>query len=178
MITAAQQTLLSESIRSIPDFPRRGIRFKDVTTLLKQAGLFSLVVDEMAAFYRNAGITQVVAVESRGFLTGGALAYALGAGIVPVRKAGKLPAETFSATYELEYGNDTIQIHRDALGPHDVVLLHDDLLATGGTALAAIELIRNFNIKKLYLGFLIELDFLEGRKRLSSHAEVFSIIHL
>jgi adenine phosphoribosyltransferase len=119
----------------------------------------------------------VVSVESRGFLTGGALAYKLGAGIVPVRKTGKLPAETYSATYELEYGHDTIHIHRDALTPDDVVLLHDDLLATGGTALAAIDLIGKFKVKKLFIGFLVELDSLEGRKRLSPHGEVFSIIH-
>jgi len=177
MITPAQKTVLSESIRSIPDFPRKGILFKDVTTLLKEAGLFTLVVDEMTSHYRDAGITRVVSVESRGFITGGALAYNLGAGIVPVRKAGKLPAETYSATYELEYGCDTIQIHRDALSPDDVVLLHDDLLATGGTALAAIDLIRRFQVKKLFIGFLVELDFLEGRKRLLPHGEVYSIIH-
>jgi adenine phosphoribosyltransferase len=178
MITATQKSRLIDSIRCIPDFPRKGILFRDVTTMLKQPELLAMVVDETAGHYRDAGITRVVSVESRGFLTGGALACKLGAGIVPVRKTGKLPADTYSVTYDLEYGQDTLHIHRDALSDQDVVLLHDDLLATGGTALAAIELVQKFNVKQLYLSFLIELDMLKGRNRLAPFGEVFTLIHL
>lgn len=178
MITDTQKSRLISSIRSIPDFPRKGILFRDVTTMLKQPELLAMAVDETATHYREAGITQVVSVESRGFLTGGALACKLGAGIVPVRKTGKLPADTYSVTYDLEYGKDTLHIHRDALSDQDVVLLHDDLLATGGTALAAVELVQKFKVKQLYLSFLIELDALQGRNRLTPFGEVFTLIHL
>jgi adenine phosphoribosyltransferase len=118
-----------------------------------------------------------VAIESRGFITGGALAYRLGAGLVPVRKPGKLPADTFSQTYDLEYGKDSLEIHRDALSPDDVVLLHDDLLATGGTALAAIELIKLFKVKYIYVSFIVELDFLKGRNRIHPPFEIYSMVH-
>ena len=168
---------LKSSIRNIPDFPRKGIQFKDITTAIKQPEIFNLIIDHTAGHFYNMGITKVVAIESRGFITGGALAYKLGAGFVPVRKPGKLPAETYSRTYELEYGKDCLDIHKDALQSKDVVLLHDDLLATGGTALAAIELLRCFNIKRIFISFIVELDFLKGRQRLSPPFDIFTMVH-
>jgi len=178
MITQAEHLLLKEAIRNVPDFPTKGILFKDITTAIRKPELFALIVDDLALHYRAMGITRVVAVESRGFITGGALAYKLGAGIVPVRKQGKLPAETFSITYDLEYGKDTLEIHKDALDEDDTVLLHDDLLATGGTALAVINLLQNFNIHRIYTCFIIELEFLHGIQKLTPYTEVYSLIHL
>jgi len=132
--------LLEESIRTIPDFPKKGIQFKDITTALKEPLIFKFLVDHIYAYYKAKNITKVVAVESRGFIAGGAIAARLGAGFVPVRKPGKLPAETYSATYTLEYGEDKLEIHKDALSSDDVILLHDDLLATGGTTAAGKKL--------------------------------------
>jgi adenine phosphoribosyltransferase len=169
--------MLRESIRTIPDFPRPGIQFKDITTLLKQPELFRHVVDTASAYYRDKGITRTVAIESRGFITGGALAAGLGTGFVPMRKPGKLPAAVYRKSYSLEYGEDALEIHQDALSSADIVLLHDDLLATGGTVLAAIDLINRFNVKKIYLNFIVELDFLKGRDRLTSSYDIFSQIH-
>jgi adenine phosphoribosyltransferase len=177
MITQTDCELLKSSIRNIPDFPKKGIQFKDITTALKKPEVFSMIVGDISNHYRDLGITRVVAIESRGFITGGAVACQLGAGFVPIRKLGKLPALTFSRQYDLEYGNDSLEIHQDALGPQDTVLLHDDLLATGGTALAAIELLGNFNVRKIYVCFIIELDFLQGRQRLSPYSDVYSLIH-
>jgi adenine phosphoribosyltransferase len=168
---------IKDSIRNIPDFPVKGIQFKDITTTIKQPALFNLIIDQIASHYANMGITKVIAIESRGFITGGAIAYKLGAGLVPVRKPGKLPAETYSRTYELEYGQDSLEIHCDALQSNDVVLLHDDLLATGGTAMAALDLIKRFNINKVLVSFIVELDFLKGRQRLSPSYEVYSMVH-
>jgi adenine phosphoribosyltransferase len=168
---------IKESIRNIPDFPVKGIQFKDITTAIRQPVLFNLIIDQIAGHYLNKGITKVVAIESRGYIAGGALAYKLGAGFVPVRKPGKLPAETYAKTYDLEYGKDSLEVHRDALRSDDVVLLHDDLLATGGTALAALDLIGMFNISKVYVSFIIELDFLKGSTRLSPPYEVYSVVH-
>lgn len=168
---------IKTSIRNIPDFPVKGIQFKDITTAIKQPELFQLIVEQIASHYQDKGITKIVAIESRGFITGGALAYRLGAGIVPVRKPGKLPAEIFSKSYDLEYGQDSLEIHRDALQHDDVVLLHDDLLATGGTALAALDLISRFDIRQVYVCFIIELDFLNGRQKLSPPYDVMSIVH-
>ncbi len=169
--------ILKKSIRNVPDFPIRGIQFKDITTLLKQPALFRHVIEQFALYCEGKGITKTVAVESRGFITGGAIASRLGSGFVPIRKPGKLPAEVFSISYALEYGENTIEIHRDALVADDVVLLHDDLLATGGTALAALELIRRFHVRQVYACFIAELDFLKGRERLAPECEVFSLIH-
>jgi adenine phosphoribosyltransferase len=168
---------IKESIRNIPDFPVKGIQFKDITTAIKQPLLFNQITDEIANHYEHKGITKVMAIESRGFIIGGALAYKLNAGFVPVRKPGKLPSSTYSVTYDLEYGKDSLEMHQDALHSSDIILIHDDLLATGGTALAALNLIRRFNIKKAYVSFIVELDFLNGRKKLSPPFEVFSLIH-
>jgi len=177
MISDASIEAFKASIRNVPDFPVKGIQFKDITTALKQPRLLHTIVDQIASHYQNKGITKVVAIESRGFITGGALAYRLGAGMVPVRKPGKLPAQTYSKTYDLEYGQDTLEIHQDALQSDDIVLLHDDLLATGGTALAALDLISRFSIREVYISFIIELDFLKGRQKLSPPFDVTSIIH-
>ena len=132
--------------------------------------------DEIVNLYRAYGITKVVGIESRGFILAPAVAMELGAGFVPVRKPGKLPAETIEVSYAKEYGTDTIQMHKDALNENDVVLLHDDLLATGGSMAAALELVRKFGVKKVYINFIVELEFLEGRKVLGNDVEVSSLL--
>ena len=165
-------------IRNIPDFPVKGIQFKDITTALQQPECLRWMRDEMVNLYKNKGITKIVGIESRGFIIAPAVAMELGVGFVPIRKPGKLPAETVEISYQKEYGVDTIQIHKDALCAGDVVLLHDDLLATGGTMAAAIELVKKFGVKKVYVNFLIELDFLNGRQVLEQGAEVDSLIHM
>ena len=165
-------------IRNIPDFPVKGIQFKDITTALQQPDCLRWMRDEMVNLYKNKGITKIVGIESRGFIIAPAVAMELGVGFVPIRKPGKLPAETVEISYQKEYGVDTIQIHKDALSADDVVLLHDDLLATGGTMAAAIELVKKFGVKKVYVNFLIELDFLNGRELLEKGAEVDSLIHM
>ncbi len=162
-------------VRDVPDFPKPGIVFKDITTLLKDAEALRSIIDAMADRYRGKKVDAVVAVEARGFMLGAAIAYRLGAGIVPVRKKGKLPAETYRESYELEYGTDTLEIHRDALDPGSSVLIVDDLLATGGTALATAKLVRDAGGDVLEIVFLIELGFLEGRARLGD-LPVFSFI--
>ncbi|GAB1416783.1 adenine phosphoribosyltransferase [Paludibacter sp.] len=164
------------SIRNVPDFPKPGIMFKDITTAMKDPEILRFIVDEMYEHYKDKGITKVVGVESRGFVLGSILAYKLGAGFVLLRKPGKLPAETFSYSYDLEYGQDSLEIHKDAIEEGDVVLLHDDLLATGGSANAAIKLLEHFDIKSLYVSFLIELAFLNGRGKLQNVTEVKSLI--
>ena len=165
-------------IRNIPDFPMKGIQFKDITTALQQPDCLRWMRDEMVNLYKNKGITKIVGIESRGFIIAPAVAMELGVGFVPIRKPGKLPAETVEISYQKEYGVDTIQMHKDALSADDVVLLHDDLLATGGTMAAAIELVEKFGVKKVYVNFLIELDFLNGRQLLEKGAEVDSLIHM
>ena len=165
-------------IRNIPDFPMKGIQFKDITTALQQPDCLRWMRDEMVNLYKNKGITKIVGIESRGFIIAPAVAMELGVGFVPIRKPGKLPAETVEISYQKEYGVDTIQMHKDALSADDVVLLHDDLLATGGTMAAAIELVKKFGVKKVYVNFLIELDFLNGRELLEKGAEVDSLIHM
>lgn len=157
---------LRAAIRDIPDFPKKGILFRDITTLLKEGVLFREAVDLFVNRYVTQKIDAVIGIESRGFLFGSALAYKLGCGVVPIRKAGKLPAETYEVTYALEYGEDKIQIHKDALEPNSRVVLIDDLLATGGTMRAAIDLVKKFdNVKIVETAFLIELADLEGRKQ-------------
>ncbi len=155
-------------IRDIPDFPKPGIIFKDITPLLAHGPALRWTVDHFAERYRGA-IDMVLAIESRGFLIGAALAYALGVGLALVRKRGKLPAQTYAADYELEYGVDRLEIHRDAFGHPCRVLIVDDLLATGGTASAAIELVERLGGEVVECAFIIELGFLEGRSRLQPH---------
>ena len=136
---------LKDAVRNIPDFPTPGIQFKDLTTLLKQPDLLRELSDILYETYRDKGITKVVGIESRGFIMGPILATRIGAGFVPIRKPGKLPADTIQISYDKEYGKDTIQIHRDAISPEDIVLIHDDLLATGGTMRAAYDLVKTFS---------------------------------
>jgi len=166
---------LAALIRDVPDFPVEGILFKDITTLLQDADAFREAVDALASRYADREIGQVVAIESRGFLLGAPLAYKLGAGLVPIRKAGKLPAKTISAEYSLEYGTATLEMHVDAIHPGDKVLLVDDLLATGGSAKAATDLIERLGGVIVGVAFLIELEFLQGAKQLEGH-DVFSLI--
>lgn len=167
----SQKTIenLKDSIRSIPDFPKKGILFRDITTLLKDARKFRDAVEIIAAKYQEKKIDKVAAVEARGFIFGGALAYKLGAGFVPIRKKGKLPAEVHEVTYQLEYGQDTLQVHRDAICPQDKVLIVDDLLATGGTAEATCRLIEESGAEIIGIEFLIELTDLRGREKLKEY---------
>ncbi len=158
---------IKAAIRDVPDFPTPGIVFKDIAPILADPGLFRAVIDHFAERHRDAGIQVVAGVEARGFIFGSALAYALGIGFVPIRKKGKLPWQTVEASYDLEYGSATIEVHADAVSPGARVLLFDDLLATGGTAAAAAGLIREIGGTVVEIDFLIELAFLEGRKRLS-----------
>ena len=152
---------LKKFIREVPDFPQEGINFKDITTLLKDKDAFSKVVDSITLNFKDKGITKIVSLESRGFIIGGALAHQLNAGFVPIRKAGKLPSETISISYELEYGTDSVEIHKDSLSKNDIVLIHDDLLATGGTAWAALQLVKKFDVQKVYLSFICDLAFIK-----------------
>jgi len=167
---------VENAIRNVPDFPKKGIQFKDITTALKNPEVFRFMADLLYGQYKDRGITKVVGIESRGFILGSILAYRLNAGFVPIRKPGKLPAETFSKSYSLEYGEDRLEIHKDALSENDVVLLHDDLLATGGSAGAAMDLIQLFGVKKLMISFIIELSFLEGIKKFPPETEIYSMI--
>jgi adenine phosphoribosyltransferase len=162
-------------IRSVPNFPKTGILFYDITTLLKDARALKAILDHMASRYRDQDIDIVLGVESRGFIFAGALAYQLGAGFAPVRKLGKLPAETLKVNYDLEYGQDTLEIHKDAIGQGQRVLVADDLLATGGTAVAVTRLVEELGGRVAGLVFLVELEFLGGRKKLSGY-EVFSLL--
>ncbi len=157
---------LRSHIRSIPDFPKPGVMFRDITTLLKDARAFKHAVDALSAPFTGDRIDVVLAAEARGFIFGGCVAERLGAGFVPVRKLGKLPAETVRRTYELEYGTDTLTVHRDAIAPGDRVLVLDDLLATGGTVKACCELVEELGGEVVACAFLIELPFLGGRARL------------
>ena len=156
---------LIKNLRNVPDFPIPGIQFKDVSTLFKNAECLKIMTDELYEMYKDKGITKVVGIESRGFVVGAALAYKLGAGFVMCRKPGKLPADTRKESYMKEYGKDTIEIHSDAITEDDVVLLHDDLLATGGSMKAAYNLVQHFHPKKVYMNFIIEIkdEGLHGR---------------
>ncbi len=166
---------IESKIRSIPDFPREGIIFRDITTLIKDRDAFDYVVNEFYEHYKNKRIDKVVSVESRGFIFGSVLAYKLGAGFVPIRKPGKLPAEVIRQEYQLEYGTDSMEIHKDAITPGDKVLVHDDLLATGGTVAAACKLIERLHGEIEGICFLIELTPLNGRKVIPDK-DVFSLI--
>ena len=169
--------IVKKSIRNIPDFPKPGIHFKDVTTAYQDGAIFNYTASQIFEHYKNCGITKVIGIESRGFILGSVLSHQLGAGFVPIRKSGKLPAEIYSQSYDLEYGSDTLEIHQDGLTAEDVVLIHDDLLPTGGTVNAAIELVRKFGISKIYVNFFVSLDFLEGAKKIDSTVPVWSLIH-
>lgn len=158
-------------IRDIKDFPAKGVIFKDLTTVFKDARGLHDMSEELAKIYRDKGVTKVVGIESRGFIFGSILANELGAGFVPARKPGKLPADTISISYDKEYGKDTIEIHRDAITEDDIVIIHDDVLATGGTMTAAYNLVKSLNPKKIYINFIIEIAALEGRKNLPAEAE-------
>lgn len=162
-------------IRNVPDFPKKGILFRDITTILNRKKLFEEIIDDLADRYRGKKIDAVVAVESRGFIFGSALAYKLGAALIPVRKKGKLPYKTLSATYALEYGEDTLEIHEDAFKPGSRVLLIDDLLATGGTISAVVELVKKLKAKIVEVAFIIELSELKGRSKMKN-VPVYSMV--
>jgi adenine phosphoribosyltransferase len=169
---------LDTFIRDIPDFPKEGIVFKDITPLLGDRDAFRAAVDKLAEHFAAAGVTKVMGAEARGFIFGGALAYTLRAGFVPARKPGKLPWKTTSHTYDLEYGTDTLEVHTDAIDADDVVLIVDDVLATGGTAAAKAALVDKMGAKVAGFAFLIELDFLDGREKLGDAVDVVSLIHV
>lgn len=171
---------LLKHLRNVPDFPIPGIQFKDVSTLYKNPKCLKTMVNELYELYKDKGITKVVGIESRGFVVGAALAVKLGAGFVMCRKPGKLPAETRKETYMKEYGKDTIEIHTDAIDKKDIVLLHDDLLATGGSMKAAYNLVKQFNPKKIYINFIIELTIegLNGRAAFDKDVEMTTLIKI
>ncbi len=170
--------LLVDNIRKVPDYPVKGIMFFDVTTLFKNHRCLMEIVDAICDMYRDKGITKVAGVESRGFVVGAAVAAKLGAGFVPVRKPGKLPAEVVSESYSKEYGTDIIEMHTDAIEPSDVVLVHDDILATGGTASAAVRLVKKFNPKAVYANFIIDIVDIPRSRPIPSDVEVSSLLQL
>lgn len=175
-ITPAQEAeALKAYIRAVPDFPKPGILFYDITTLLKQSEPFARVVDLLAQHYSKQAINVVAGIEARGFIFGPALAYRLGAGFVPIRKPRKLPAPTVAAEYSLEYGTDRLELHRDAIAPGQRVLIVDDLIATGGTAIASTQLVEQLGGTVAGLAFIVELTFLNGRQRLSRY-DVLSLL--
>lgn len=167
---------LKDLIRDVPDFPSKGIIFRDLTTMIKNPEALKVMSRELAKLYRDKGVTKVVGIESRGFIGGSILAYEIGAGFVPARKPGKLPSVTIKKAYAKEYGVDTIELHSDAITSDDVVVLHDDLLATGGTMLACYELVKSMNPKKIYINFIVELSGLNGRNILPKDCEVTSLL--
>ena len=169
---------LVENLRCIPDFPQKGINFRDVTTLFKKPECMQIMLEELYELYKDKGITKIVGIESRGFVMASALAIKLGAGVVLCRKPGKLPAETIQESYSKEYGTDTIEIHKDAINAEDVVLLHDDLLATGGTMKDAYNLVQKFNPKKTFINFIIEIkdEGLHGRDIFDKDTEITTLL--
>lgn len=171
---------LLDNLRCIPDFPQKGVMFRDVTTLFKNPKCLRIMEEEMYELYKDKGITKVVGIESRGFIMGAILARKLDAGLIICRKPGKLPAETISQSYGKEYGTDTIEIHKDAINKDDIVLIHDDLLATGGTIKAAWELVKKFNPKKCYMNFIIELvnENLNGRENVGHGIDITTLIQI
>jgi adenine phosphoribosyltransferase len=175
MSSIPESIQLEDWIRDIPDFPQKGILFKDITPLLQDKAAFHAAMDRLAAHYAGAGIEAVVGVESRGFIFGAVLAYLLNCGFVPVRKFGKLPYQTVTVEYELEYGTNIVEIHTDAIKPGQRVLIVDDLLATGGTVSAAMELVEKLGGHIAGIAFLVELTFLRGREQLKGH-DVFALI--
>lgn len=175
MTSASEPIRLEDRIRDIQDFPQKGVLFKDITPLLQDPQTYRAAMDRLAAHYAGAGIEVVAGVESRGFIFGAPLAYLLNCGFVPVRKFGKLPSQTASVEYALEYGTNVVEIHTDAVKPGQRVLIVDDLLATGGTVSAAIELVEKLGGHIAGIAFLVELSFLKGRERLQGH-DVFALI--
>lgn len=167
---------VKSKVRDVMDFPKKGIVFKDLTTVFKDPRALHIIGWDLSQAYRDKGVTKVVGIESRGFIGGSILAFELGAGFVPARKPGKLPADTVSCSYDKEYGKDTIEIHRDAIGPDDVVVIHDDVLATGGTMAAVYDLVKSMNPKKIYINFIIEISALNGRALMPADTEVTSLI--
>ena len=170
--------VLMDNLRCIPDFPKKGINFRDVTTLYKNAECMQIMLNEMYELYKDKGITKVVGIESRGFIMGAALAAKLGAGMVMARKPGKLPFTVIKESFSKEYGVDTVEMHIDSITPDDVVLIHDDLLATGGTAKATYKLVQQFNPKKVYMNFIMEIhdEGLHGRDEFEGLAEVTTLM--
>jgi len=166
---------LKSMIREIPDFPKKGILFYDITTMLKDPQAFRIILNRLSRQYQGADIQKVAAIEARGFIIGGPLAFRLGAGFVPIRKPGKLPADVYEATYSLEYGNNTLAVHKDAILPGERTLIVDDLLATGGTAAAATELVKQLGGVIVGAAFLVELNDLKGREKLKGY-EVLSLL--
>ena len=167
---------IKSKVRDVMDFPSKGILFKDLTTAFKDPRALHIIGWDLSQKYRDKGVTKVVGIESRGFIGGSILAFELGAGFVPARKPGKLPAATVKAEYKKEYGVDIIEIHSDAITPEDVVVIHDDVLATGGTMRAVYELVKSMNPKKIYINFIIELSSLNGRSKMPDDVEVSSLI--
>ena len=167
---------IKSKIREVKDYPTPGILFYDLTTAFKDPRALHIIGWDLSQLYRDKGVTKVVGIESRGFIGGSILAFELGAGFVPARKPGKLPADTISMSYGKEYGKDVIELHKDAIGPDDVVVIHDDVLATGGTMNAAYKLVKSLNPKKIYINFIIELGALNGRAALPDDVEVTSLI--
>ncbi len=170
--------VLLENLRCIPDFPKKGINFRDVTTLYKNPECMKIMVDEMYELYKEKGITKIVGIESRGFVMAAALATKLGAGVVLARKPGKLPATVIKESFSKEYGVDTVEMHIDSIDENDVVLIHDDILATGGTAKATLKLVNHFHPKKVYMNFIIEItdEGLHGRDCLEKDVEVTTLM--
>ena len=170
--------VLLENLRCIPDFPKKGINFRDVTTLYKNPECMKIMVDEMYELYKDKGITKIVGIESRGFVMAAALATKLGAGVVLARKPGKLPATVIKESFSKDYGVDTVEMHIDSIDENDVVLIHDDLLATGGTAKATLKLVNHFHPKKVYMNFIIEItdEGLHGRDCLEKDVEVTTLM--
>lgn len=175
MSSTPESINLEDWVRDIPDFPQKGVLFKDITPLLQDGTAFHSAIDRLAAHYAGAGIEVVVGVESRGFIFGAPLAYQLNCGFVPVRKFGKLPSKTVSVEYALEYGTNVVEIHTDAIKPGQRVLIVDDLLATGGTVSAAIELVEKLGGHIASIAFLVELNFLKGREHLKGY-DVFALL--
>ncbi len=173
-----RKEILLNNLREIPDFPIPGILFYDVSTLFKNAECLNEILDALYDIYKDKGITKVVGIESRGFILGAALASRLNAGFIMARKPGKLPAETYEETYAKEYGTDSIQIHKDAISDDDIVLLHDDLLATGGTMAAAHRLVKKCGAKQTFINFVIELKDLNGRNMFPTDVEVETLLQL
>nr|WP_294075555.1 adenine phosphoribosyltransferase [Prevotella sp. UBA4952] len=172
--------MLIDKLRTVPDWPIKGVNFRDITTLLKDPKCLKEISDEMYDLYKGKGITKIAGIESRGFIMASALATRIGAGVILCRKPGKLPCPTVQQSYAKEYGIDTIEMHKDSITPDDIVLLHDDLLATGGTMQAAYKLVKKFHPKKIYCNFIIELvnEGLNGRSNFDKDLEVTSLLKL